>query len=706
MAPTTRRVYIAAMPRPLVTALLLAALGCRDKDAAPDTDPPPADRGPEPWLDLAPVELDPFRRLADVAIEDAVSPTRLVTLDRRALTFALDTGGGHVHVLDARYHHSADYRCLPLDRFEGFEVGDRGGDCPSGDVELNRGSLDVPTAPAAIAVDEEAMILYAVSRAGALYSADADVLSGDPFDYLRLDAGTPLDGLNEAIAAAAVVVGGVIWLGHDDTLSSYTPDGALLSRETLPGEVLDVAAIGGAAWALTDAGLVIGGAVLDVAGQRIAPLGDAGWIADVDGEQLVEVSGGAIARAIPAEGLTGAIAADPSSGRIYAGVTEGVAVFDSAEIGRYEAPRPVALAATASHEIVLLAPDGQVSVFLDEQPLAGGDPLDVVMVTFVEKPRSPDEELPCRSPDEPPPEDAPDEPPQSVADNAARAAAQRPLLDDLPAPSALAITPHAARRMVECDEEGTFRPIWDAERTEIGALFHDECEECGDSQSAHEGFMAEELADLEALGLAPSWVTGLSPHLDDGLEWAGALQSLGAPTRHLFFSASILPEIPHHTDPRAKDPYPVEVGQQTAAWRIDSAEAVSPGDPAGGVTLYPGDSVAAFTQGGCANLLTSECGLLNLGGGQTLEEDDLMVLSLLLHRALAARTDGVVDTWSFHLPDVGSFDYINDCEETERLWSGADCQAERLQRWMFDVHQRFVLGGLARWSMPADLDTP
>ena len=139
------------MLRFVAIALLLAPLGaagCKDKDAPADSDPPVAvDRGPEPWLDLAQVDLEPFRFLGETVIENAVSPTRLTTLGRRALTFALDPGSGHVHVLDARYHHSPDYRCLPLDRVEVVEVGDRGGECPSGDIELNRGSLDISPAP-------------------------------------------------------------------------------------------------------------------------------------------------------------------------------------------------------------------------------------------------------------------------------------------------------------------------------------------------------------------------------------------------------------------------------------------------------------------------------------------------------------------------------------------------------------------------------
>ena len=52
------------------------------------------------------------------------------------------------------------------------------------------------------------------------------------------------------------------------------------------------------------------------------------------------------------------------------------------------------------------------------------------------------------------------------------------------------------------------------------------------------------------------------------------------------------------------------------------------------------------------------------------------------------------------------YDYTEGCTVTDRVWSGEGCQAARLQEWALSVHQRHVLGGTARLSLPSELPAP
>ena len=118
----------------------------------------------------------------------------------------------------------------------------------------------------------------------------------------------------------------------------------------------------------------------------------------------------------------------------------------------------------------------------------------------------------------------------------------------------------------------------------------------------------------------------------------------------------------------------------------------------------PGNNVPAFNVGACPNLFVNECHALNRGGGISLDTGDMDTLNLLLHRALvSAGTEGT-HTWSFHLPDIGLYDYTDHCEVTDRTWSGEDCSAARLQAWVFAVHQRFAIEGLVNWSAPSTVE--
>jgi hypothetical protein len=94
------------------------------------------------------------------------------------------------------------------------------------------------------------------------------------------------------------------------------------------------------------------------------------------------------------------------------------------------------------------------------------------------------------------------------------------------------------------------------------------------------------------------------------------------------------------------------------------------------------------------------------GGGTTLDAQDVVLLDLLLHRAITESVSAEVRTWSFHLPDIGSFDYTEGCEQDDQIWSGEDCPAALLQAWLIDVDRRLVDAGLVRWTLPGNLERP
>ena len=90
-----------------------------------------------------------------------------------------------------------------------------------------------------------------------------------------------------------------------------------------------------------------------------------------------------------------------------------------------------------------------------------------------------------------------------------------------------------------------------------------------------------------------------------------------------------------------------------------------------------------------------------------LEDDDIEVAGLLLHRAAANRPDSGGSTWYVHLPAIEEFDYTDACVRSdERLWSGEECQAARLQGWLIDVQARFETAGIVRWGSPSTVAWP
>ena len=657
--------------------MLLFLLGC---PSAPDTNvlTDTADNTAAPWDALTSVELDPFRALTVVPLQDAQEPLALRSLAARALTAVID--GPDVLVIDPLYHQTSAGFCISAAEWPDWGHEERQGSCQSGEAFIRRGRL-VPDAPAVdVAVDSVALTITVLTAAGTLQTANADVLSENPLDYLRL--GEPAEtGLGTMAAGARLAVSdGAIAIAAGSTLT--LPDGSI----DLPGAATALAWIDGGVWALTESGLWANGTTLAVSGLAMAIGEDAVWIGD-EGTLTRIDRASQVTEALTVAGAMGPVAIDGA--RVYAATTDGIAVLEGgAEVARYALDAPTDIAAGPPHEILALI-DSEVHIFLDETALEGGEPLDLVMTSFIEQPRNTLSDVECRGSG------------TTITTYAERAVANGLLLDDLPFPPTVGITPFFAQRAAECDLTKTLSPLISS--IESGVLFHSPTPACHDETDCLTDWLAADADYVRALGTTPTWSSGLAAKDDLG-DFVALLQQSAGPDRYLFFGISALPEFSHEADPRSKNAWPIETGRRSPAWRIDHADELMDGAAGGWLSVYPGDNIPLFNLGGCPNLQLRECHQLGLGGSSSIDTDDTLVLDLLLHRALADRSGP--STFSFHLPDLGVYDYIAGCEVSERIWSGADCQAAVLQQWALSVYERHVLSGLVRLSPPSSLERP
>jgi hypothetical protein len=279
------------------------------------------------------------------------------------------------------------------------------------------------------------------------------------------------------------------------------------------------------------------------------------------------------------------------------------------------------------------------------------------------------------------------------------------LLDDVPAGLALGITPHMGRRALECGLVHDLFRVGSGDRVEVGVLNHElpEDEGCVADPACHTAFLGAQFSDVVATGLEPRWMSGLMIHEDLGADWVTNLLAAGTTDTYVHYSLSVLPDIDHSDDPRAKQPFPLSVAAMTTplvgSAQVDLFDPESGGD----LRLLPGNSMAAFRLSKCANLMLWECNVLP--GNEVeprLRQEDIEVLKVQLFRALGVR-GGSGHAWSFHLPDVGSWDYTQECQVEDRLWSGEDCQGAVLQAWLLDVQARYVQAGLVSWDLPGSV---
>jgi len=694
------------LAKPLLAQLplLLAACSAECRSA-------PGDSGaPLPWEQLEALELEPFRELARTELPLAQAPLRLTLVERPPLVLVSDPLAGGVHVADERFRHDPRAWCVDASAWDWEQDGlDRRGDCDEGLVQVQRGWLEPQAAALAATADQDSLDVFVLDADGLLSVASTHPQLAHPLDSLRLQEGPQLEGLAARLAAAPdatvllAVEGQERWVALGECLLAFDDDGSLLQEIALPGVATDLVLTGGAPWAAAGEALWADGAVIDLqaACQRLTPDGVGGvWASLPDAGLALQLDAdGQQQRQVAAQGMTGPLAWDAGAQRLYLAVDDGVLAADpgAADTGLasalYELDSPADLAVSGSHEILLLDSAGELAVYGDDSAMGHAAPLHVMTVAFAENPKTRDEQIPCRG----------DE--TSMQGLLETAQGNRAFMDDLPGAQALGITPAAARMVAQCGQVDAFRQVWDAPRSEPGLLFHDQPDGCEGDEDCYLGFLTEEVATLALHGINSTWASGIAPHYDEGYDWVAGLAQAEFTSRFLFFGMSVLPEI-SGDDPRSKDPYPWEGGAAPRAWLVASAAAISEPVQEGTMALYPGNNRPAFQVGACPNLAVKECNQLGQGGGASFDEQDMLVLDLLLRRAIAQRSDSGPDSWTYHLPAIGVYDYTEGCSASERLWSGEGCEAALLQSWLMQVHQRYVLNDLASWTLPSELPLP
>ena len=619
-------------------SLLLLALACRPGSS--DLDSAPGERT-GPWDELEPTELG-LRWLKSAPIDEADDPQQLHIAPDFPYAFVLDQE--RVHSLDSRWHHTAAPQCIETEDWGDFDAEGRQGRCGEGKVELRRGVLEPQAPPHSLAVDGEHV--WVLDESGRLYAAAIDPLLDNPWDHLRLEL---VDSFPIGVVGSSAE--GELWVATSDRLLDL--QGTEIAELPAPAQAISRGVV------LTDLGPW-------TPDNGLFPLETLG----LDGELLCTPEGLvdlATQEETPLNCL-GPLARDGD--RIYALVEEGLWI--DGEVLTIDPPRDLAV---RDGELALLYGD-RVELYLDDRAASEG--LQIWTTTFAEKPKSPGEDAEC----------------PEVLGFVETATLNRALLEDLPGTVALGVTPHLARRADACDA-----PIREAlciDHGELGVLYHQDPECEAGEQDCVASFFLEEAEIVREVLEEPSWISGLSSVKDMGHDWVDAALRVDVPQRMLFFGISILPDIEHSTDPRSKDAYPVGLGSQTTPWSASDSSFEEPGD----LGIFPGDNVPLFSHSGCPNLFLRECQVLGAGDGQAIDEEDIAVMELLLHRAVVAGEG----TWSYHLPDIGSWDYTEDCVVEERIWS--DCEGALLQSWLMDVHARYVLNGKASWASPSQLEAP
>ncbi|GDX78356.1 hypothetical protein LBMAG42_01670 [Deltaproteobacteria bacterium] len=663
--------------------LLVGLLACETE---------PADSGPAAeeahYWDGLEVPLDPFRLMLEVQV-DTSPAAHLASISTVPLLAAWPQREGGAALLDARYRLADDFSCLDAAPFvDVLDGADRHGRCAEGLVELDRTHLANRETILAV-VDEPAMSrLSVLLEGGRVRSANTDLLTGNPFDWLRLCEDEVLLASDGVPATLLVADGAGGWFGVAGSwLVRWDGAGAVVSELPLPEASAALVASGGRAWASSRTGLVRDdGIFADLVGVRgMVSDGGGGVFAVVQDAALAVGADGALGDPVPVTGATGPIARDERSGRLYVAVDEGIAVVSGgAEIDRYAVEGVIDVAVNGSSEISVLDASGAVHVFVDETSLSGPTPLRAWVATFIENPRQVATIVDCSGTDE------------GMVERLDRAIANRSWLDDVPASVALAVSPASAAHAKRCKVTDELVEVTTGGRVTPGVLFHDP-PDCSDQRCLDAG-VAADLKLITELGIAPQWMSGAAGW-DAGGDWVLALAALDMPAVHAFVGLTALPTI-GYDDPRAKDALPWAGEAEVAPWRARDATTAGVDDPEGVLALLPGSTMSVFNLAGCPGLLQAECRLLALGGGDAVAEDDLAVADLLLHRAAAHRSESGGDTWYFHLPAIEEFDYTDGCSHDGDRWTGEGCEAGLLQGWLVDVQERLVMAEVVAWSAP------
>jgi hypothetical protein len=647
---------------------------------------------PVPWEDLEQIPLESARILLTPQIDTPTNPTELRLMPDRGLGFVLDADADRVHVLDGRYGQDGRSYCIDAEEVSRSTVKGGAAQCPDGTSSVHRGALIPQDRPVALGLDTTNHTALVLTRSGILFQADADVLRAHPIEYLALDDGTSLDSLHAPVDQGRLAAHeGRIAVAAQGIL--LVIDGEDITEYPLPGVAIDLVMDDDGPLVLTDAGVWSETGTIEVTGQQLVHWQDEWWLVQADHEQVLRLGD---LETIHVSGITGPAATDPRTGVLHLASGSGLIRIDAdGEQTMVDIEPILDLDINRSGETVLLHSGGQLSVLVDETAYQAATVLDVFITTFSERPRSSEDSIPCRGTDGDP----------SIESFLATARKNRRMLNDMPAPVAMGLTPALVDRATACDARSSLVDLIDHPATSSGILVHEEPASCNGDLDCHTDFISAMLASFGD-DLTPTWASGMSSHHELDLDWVASMEKADFPNRYLFFGMGLNPAIEHHGDLRAKDAWPVTLGDMGKAWATDTAAAIAERSGSGWLAVYPGNDIPAFNLAGCSSLFLLECHPLLRGGGVVLDGEDVAILNLLLHRALTDESDVAVRTWYFHLPDIGTYDFTEGCTTADRTWTGDACSAARLQEWLVDVDRRLVSAGLVRWTLPGELEHP
>lgn len=669
--------------RRMLPFMLSGMLACTARNDSQSTEASDSASLPSPWEAWEGVPLDEPIPLVSVPLPQAVAAITVETIPSRSLSVVWDQKAAAAWVLDARYRHVPVDHCIPMDEWPELDNGHQRS-CAKGYTHVQRGMLDLPTTLIDIAVDPVELRIAMLDANGNIWMANADMLQGNPLDVLREEQiATTVDAtqlvFDDSGQLFAIADTALLYIDEDSASST--------TAHTHTEPIRNALLWNGVVWIHSDTGLYRDGSAVENSAGVLALTGDGDGVAYTDGAQGEVVrldDDGMPWERVSIPNLHGPITRDPTLDRLYVITDAGVEVVGEETVisGDF-----VDVAINAAQEVVALQPQS-VAVFGDDHTLMPqSSPVSLMAATFVEKPRSTSNDAPCRGDD-------------SVDEYASLAAQNAAILADLPTAVALGFTPHFARRAEECDAVNTLTPVFNLSRVAFGALFHERHGCVAEDVSCIADFLSSEAGEITDLGVPIDFSSGLSTQEGD---WLEALVQAGLPDRYLFFGASILPSISAEGDPRAKDSWPLDA--RSVTWRADSTSDIEQRETSGAMVLLPGDNLPIFNLSACANLFLRECHMVGAGDGVDVEAEDIAVLTVLTRRAVIEQNGHAA--WSFHLPDIGVYDYTGDCERSdEGIWSGDNCGGARLQNWAYTIHTRYVANGLAQWAGPTDVEAP
>jgi hypothetical protein len=628
--------------------------------------------------------LDAFREMRQTHLNQSVAPTRLALDPTHGQGLILDTEAETVWGTDSLFLHDPRTVCINNDSVRDSSPPNTNGACPEGTMATARGKLHTDHPPTAIAIQAGGGMAGILDSAGGLSWVSTDPLGGSAQDHMRPLLGPSFDEFDPGVSHTLLAITShEIAVAQDTNLWIYNHIGEILSRVETNDSILDIVHDESGWWTISATATTRNGERINDGGLSFLSADNGLWA--VSGDTLTKLDDSEEMYAI--EGATGP--AVQWGERLLVATTEGISELTGADIELLWSGEVIDMQVNDAGELVVLDGGGSLRIYVDETSYPDDTTLHAWISTFIEKPRKREDTIPCRGEGE------------TIQGILQQANANRGFLQDMPATTALGVTPSHWARAMECDEREALEAI--VENLELGALFHEAPEECTGDLPCYEEVLAAEQA---VFSVPPQWVSGLGAHTELGINWVEALHTIGAPDRFVFFGMSMRPDVPHASDIRAKNSWPSSLNHHSGSWRTDDVDGIIEAGESGWLTIMPGDNIPAFNLGACANLFVNECHPLGRGDGGELGDSDIASLDLLLHRALASAHGGGTHTWNFHLPDIGVYDYTDGCTVDEGQWAGDACEAARLQAWLQDVYQRFVLNGLLQWSTPGAMVLP